>query len=408
MAAFHYQALDHKGKTRKGVIEGDSARLVRQSLKEQGLIPVSVEASEQNSTLKDSHSSQSRTGGRMNVHEIALFTRQLSTLLKSGMPLESCLQAISEQAEKQKVRSVVTSIRAKVNEGYALAEGLAGFPSVFDQLYRAMVAAGEKSGHLDLILDRLANYTEHRQKMRSKVFQALLYPVVLVVFSVVIIGILLTAVVPKIVSQFVQTGQQLPTSTQVLIGMSDFAQHWWWLILLLIIGSWSGSKWLLSQESYRFAWDKRILTFPLLGKVVRGLNTARFARTLAICASSNIPILDAMNVAGDVVTNLYMKKKVSEATERVREGASLRHSLQTTSLFPPMMLHMIASGEQSGELEKMLISAADNQDNQFESTVNIALGLFTPILIAVMAGFVLFIVLATLMPILEMNNLMTR
>jgi general secretion pathway protein F len=344
----------------------------------------------------------------MNIHEIALFTRQLSTLLKSGMPLESCLQAIAEQAEKQKVRSVITSVRAKVNEGYSLAEGLSAFPSAFDQLYRAMVAAGEKSGHLDLILDRLANYTEHRQKMRNKVFQALLYPVVLVVFSVAIIGILLTAVVPKIVGQFIQTGQQLPTSTQILIGMSDFAQHWWWLILGVVLGVWAGSKWLLTQESYRLRYDQKVINLPLLGTVAKGLNTARFARTLAICASSNIPILDAMNVAGDVVTNTFMKKKVIEATERIREGTSLRRALQTTKLFPPMMLHMIASGEQSGELEKMLISAADNQDNQFESTVNITLGLFTPLLIALMAGFVLFIVLATLMPILEMNNLMAR
>lgn len=408
MAAFQYQALDHKGKTRKGVIEGDSARLVRQSLKEQGLIPLSVESSNNSHSSAEAKSAQGSVAGRMNVHEIALFTRQLSTLLKSGMPLESCLQAISEQAEKQKVRSVVTSVRAKVNEGYALAEGLSGFPSVFDQLYRAMVAAGEKSGHLDLILERLASYTEHRQKMRSKVFQALLYPIVLVVFSVGIIGILLTAVVPKIVGQFIQTGQRLPTSTQVLIGMSDFAQHWWWLILTLIVCLWGGTKWLLAQEHYRLSYDQRLLNLPLLGTVVKGLNTARFARTLAICASSNIPILDAMNVAGDVVTNAFMKKKVIEATERIREGTSLRRALETTKLFPPMMLHMIASGEQSGELEKMLISAADNQDNQFESTVNISLGLFTPILIAIMAGFVLFIVMATLMPILEMNNVMSR
>lgn len=323
MAAFQYQALDHKGKTRKGVLEGDSARLVRQSLKEQGLIPLSVESVESGNKSRsttESKPGQKSVAGRMNVHEIALFTRQLSTLLKSGMPLESCLQAISEQTEKQKVRSVVTSVRAKVNEGYALAEGLSGFPSVFDQLYRAMVAAGEKSGHLDLILERLASYTEHRQKMRSKVLQALLYPIVLVVFSVGIIGILLTAVVPKIVGQFIQTGQQLPTSTQVLIGMSDFAQHWWWLILTLIVCLWGGTKWLLDQEHYRLSYDQRLLNFPLLGTVVKGLNTARFARTLAICASSNIPILDAMNVAGDVVTNTFMKKRLlKQQREFVKE-----------------------------------------------------------------------------------------
>jgi len=408
MAAFQYQAVDSKGKTKRGVLEGDSARHVRQSLKEQGLMPISVDFSQNKKWSSGFRLSNPSLSARMNIYEIALFTRQLSTLLKSGMPLESCLQAISDQAEKPKMSAVVTNVRAKVNEGYALVEGLSVFPATFNPLYRAMVAAGEKSGHLDQILDRLANYTEHQQVMRSKILQALLYPIILVVFSIAIISILLTAVVPKIVSQFVQMGQGLPVSTQILIDMSDFVQSWWWLILFFCFACWGAIKWLLSQKHYRFKLDQQLIRIPIIGSVVKGINTARFARTLAICASSNIPILDAMNVAGDVVTNTYMKEKVSEATERVREGSSLRKALQGTHFFPPMMLHMIASGEQSGELEKMLISAADNQDNQFESTVNIVLGLFTPILIAVMAGFVLFIVMATLMPILEMNNLMTR
>ncbi|MDC0610008.1 type II secretion system inner membrane protein GspF [Vibrio sp.] len=408
MAVFEYQAIDNKGRTKKGVLEGDSARQIRQSLKNQGLIPVSVETGKGKSNIRSSSAKQRSVSGRMNIHEIALFTRQLSTLLKSGMPLEACLQAISEQAEKPKVRAVITTVRAKVNEGYTLADGLNEFPNIFDQLYRAMVSAGEKSGHLDLILERLATYTEHRQSMRNKILQVLLYPIILMVFSLAIITILLTAVVPKIIDQFIQTGQDLPTSTHVLIAMSEFAQQWWWFILILGTLIWLSCRWLLAQSEYRLKFDKKIISLPLLGTVVKGLNTARFARTLAICASSNIPILDAMKVAGDVVTNVFMKKKVEEATDRVREGTSLRKALQTTSLFPPMMLHMIASGEQSGELENMLISAADNQDNQFESTVNIALGLFTPALIAIMAGFVLFIVMATLMPILEMNNLMSR
>ncbi|RQW61394.1 type II secretion system inner membrane protein GspF [Vibrio viridaestus] len=408
MAVFEYQAIDNKGRTKKGVLEGDSARQIRQSLKNQGLIPVSVETGKGKSNIRSSSAKQRSVSGRMNIHEIALFTRQLSTLLKSGMPLEACLQAISEQAEKPKVRAVITTVRAKVNEGYTLADGLNEFPNIFDQLYRAMVSAGEKSGHLDLILERLASYTEHRQSMRNKILQVLLYPIILMVFSLAIITILLTAVVPKIIDQFIQTGQDLPTSTHVLIAMSEFAQQWWWFILILGTLIWLSCRWLLAQSEYRLKFDKKIISLPLLGTVVKGLNTARFARTLAICASSNIPILDAMKVAGDVVTNVFMKKKVEEATDRVREGTSLRKALQTTSLFPPMMLHMIASGEQSGELENMLISAADNQDNQFESTVNIALGLFTPALIAIMAGFVLFIVMATLMPILEMNNLMSR
>ncbi|MDW6002635.1 type II secretion system inner membrane protein GspF [Vibrio mangrovi] len=407
MAAFEYQALDLKGKRKKGVIEGDSARHVRQRLKEQGLTPIAVEATQ---VQKNSQTKNSATTWKRGIRatDLALLTRQLSTLIQSGMPLESCLQAVIEQTEKPRIRSVLTRVRAKVTEGFTLADSMADYPHIFDSLFRSMISAGEKSGHLDMILSRLASYTENRQKMRSKLLQALIYPIVLVVFAVTIVAFLLAAVVPKIVGQFIQMGQTLPASTQLLLNMSHFVQEWGWLVLLLVLGGWALLQSALKRPHIRFAFHRRLMSVPMIGKIVRGLNTSRFARTLAICSSSSIPILDAMIVAKDVVENTYMKQKVQEAAESVREGASIRKSLQQTQLFPPMMLHMIASGEQSGELEKMLISAADNQDEQFEATVNIALGLFTPMLIALMAGLVLFIVMATLMPILEMNNLMTR
>ncbi|MDW6091210.1 type II secretion system inner membrane protein GspF [Vibrio rhizosphaerae] len=407
MAAFEYQALDLKGKRKKGVIEGDSARHVRQRLKEQGLTPIAVQATQaqKNNQTQSSHTSWKRGIG---ATDLALLTRQMSTLLQSGMPLEACLQAVIEQTEKPRIRSVLTRVRSKVTEGFSLADSMADYPHIFDGLFRSMIAAGEKSGHLDMILNRLASYTENRQKMRSKLLQALIYPIVLVVFAVTIVAFLLAAVVPKIVGQFIQMGQTLPTSTQLLLNMSHFVQEWGWLVLLLVLGGWAFIQSALKRPHIRFAFHRKLMSVPMIGKIVRGLNTSRFARTLAICSSSSIPILDAMLVAKDVVENTYMKQKVQEAAESVREGASIRKSLQQTKLFPPMMLHMIASGEQSGELEKMLISAADNQDEQFEATVNIALGLFTPMLIALMAGLVLFIVMATLMPILEMNNLMTR
>jgi general secretion pathway protein F len=279
---------------------------------------------------------------------------------------------------------------------------------VFDDLFRSMVSAGEKSGHLDGVLERLADYAENREKMRSKLLQAMLYPIVLVVFAISIVAFLLTAVVPKIIDQFVQMAQELPQSTQILLASSDFVQQWGLVLLIGTISLITFVRWLLTKPDIRLRWDKAMLSAPLLGKIIKGLNTARFARTLSICTSSAIPILEGMKVAVDVMSNQYIKQQVLLASDNVREGASLRKALDQTKLFPPMMLHMIASGEQSGQLENMLTRAADNQDTQFESTVNIALGLFTPMLIALMAGLVLFIVMATLMPILEMNNLMSR
>lgn len=406
MAAFEYKALNKKGKTQKGVIEGDNARQVRARLKEQGLIPVEVSETRQKAKKQTEQAGLTFKRG-ISTPDLALITRQLATLVQSGMPLEECLKAVSEQSEKPRIRTMLLAVRSKVTEGYTLADSLADFPHIFDDLFRSMVSAGEKSGHLDAVLERLADYAENRQKMRSKLQQAMIYPVVLVVFAVGIVAFLLAAVVPKIVGQFVQMGQELPQSTQFLLASSDFIQNWGIQILVALTVLVYLFKFALSKPNLRLSWDRKIVHMPMIGKISRGLNTSRFARTLSICTSSAIPILEGMKVAVDVMSNHYVKQQVLSATDNVREGASLRKSLEQTKLFPPMMLHMIASGEQSGELESMLTRAADNQDANFESTVNIALGIFTPALIALMAGLVLFIVMATLMPILEMNNLMS-
>lgn len=405
MAAFEYKALDAKGKSKKGSIEADNARQARQRLKEQGLMPVEmIEAKAK--TAKGSAPSTSFKRG-ISTPDLALITRQISTLVQSGMPLEECLKAVAEQSEKPRIRTMLLAVRSKVTEGYSLADSLADYPHIFDELFRAMVAAGEKSGHLDAVLERLADYAENRQKMRSKLLQAMIYPVVLVVFAVTIVSFLLATVVPKIVEPIIQMGQELPQSTQFLLASSEFIQNWGIQLLLLIIGVIVLIKTALKRPSVRLSWDRKLLSIPLIGKIAKGINTSRFARTLSICTSSAIPILEGMKVAVDVMSNHHVKQQVLQASDSVREGASLRKALDHTKLFPPMMLHMIASGEQSGQLEQMLTRAADNQDQSFESTVNIALGIFTPALIALMAGLVLFIVMATLMPMLEMNNLMS-
>ncbi|NOI22434.1 type II secretion system inner membrane protein GspF [Vibrio mediterranei] len=408
MAAFEYKALNAKGKQVKGLVEGDNARQARLRLKEQGMIPIDiVEAKGKSSKSANGETSKPAFKRGISTPDLALITRQLSTLVQSGMPLEECLKAVSEQSEKPRIRSMLAAIRSKVTEGYTLSDSLAEYPHIFDELFRSMVAAGEKSGHLDSILERLADYAENRQKLRSKLQQAMIYPVVLVVFAVAIVAFLLAAVVPKIVGQFVQMGQELPQSTQFLLSSSDFVQQWGIVVVAVFLVLFYLFKAALKRPAIRMSWDTKVLNLPLIGKIARGLNTSRFARTLAICTSSAIPILEGMKVSVDVMTNHFAKKQVSNAADNVREGASLRKALEQTKLFPPMMLHMIASGEQSGELESMLTRAADNQDQNFESTINIALGIFTPALIALMAGLVLFIVMATLMPILEMNNLMS-
>lgn len=405
MAAFEYKALNAKGKQKKGTIEGDNARQARQRLKEQGLIPVEVIEAKAKVTKSGGQPTGFKRG--ISTPDLALITRQISTLVQSGMPLEECLKAVSEQSEKPRIQTMLAAVRSKVTEGYTLADSLADYPHIFDELFRSMVAAGEKSGHLDAVLERLADYAENRQKMRSKLMQAMIYPVVLVVFAVTIVSFLLATVVPKIVEPIIQMGQELPQSTQFLLASSEFIQNWGVQLLLLCVAAFWLLRTALKKPSIRMSWDRKLLALPLIGKIAKGINTARFARTLSICTSSAIPILEGMKVAVDVMSNQHVKQQVVNAADSVREGASLRKALDQTKLFPPMMLHMIASGEQSGQLEQMLTRAADNQDQSFESTVNIALGIFTPALIALMAGLVLFIVMATLMPMLEMNNLMS-
>lgn len=403
MAAFEYKALEKNGKQKKGVMEGDNARQVRQRLKEQGLIP--VEVIETKSKQKKNASQGLSFNRGISVNDLSLITRQLATLVQAGMPLEECLKAVAEQGEKAHIRNMMMGVRSKVIEGYPLAESFGEYPHVFDDLFCSMVAAGEKSGHLDTVLNRLADYAENRQKMRSKLQQAMIYPIMLTLIAIAVISFLLATVVPKIVDQFVQMGQGLPTVTEILLAASNFVVHWGLLVVVAVVLVIVGVKWLLTKPHLRLAWDKKVLRLPVIGKVVRGLNTSRFARTLSICTSSAIPLLDGMKVAADVMSNKYFKQQVLEAADNVREGASLRISLEQTKLFPPMMLHMIASGEQSGELEQMLTRSADNQDRDFESLVNMALGIFEPLLIVFMAGIVLFIVVATLMPIIELNNL---
>ncbi|MEO2267773.1 type II secretion system inner membrane protein GspF [Pseudoalteromonas pernae] len=406
MAAFEYRALDGRGKEKKGLLEADTAKQVRQQLRDKGLMPLAVElaASQEKASAARSGFLSGFFKPKISTSDLALITRQLATLIQSALPVEAAVMAVAEQCEKPRLKKMLMAVRSKVVEGYTLADGLAEFPHVFDNLYRAMVAAGEKSGHLDQVLNRLADYTEQRQYMRSQIVQAMVYPTILVIFAIAIVSILLGTVVPKILKTFEKSKQALPWTTEWVMAASNFVQNYWMISLAVIVVVTFAIKNGLQRPKIRFWYHSRLLSMPGLGKVSRGLNTARFARTLSILSSSSVPLLEGMKISGQVLENEKIKKAVSEAATRVSEGASLRASLEQTKLFPPMMLHMIASGEKSGELEQMLERAADNQDREFETMVNVSLKLLEPAMIATMAIIVLFIVMAILQPIMAMNK----
>ncbi|RKF13196.1 type II secretion system protein GspF [Alginatibacterium sediminis] len=402
MPAFEYQAIDAKGKTCKGVFEADTPRLLRSHLREQGLQIFDYKLVNQQSKHKLKGGSKTT----VSAADLALITRQLATLISAGLPIEESIEAVSQQCEKPKLQAVIVAVRSKVLEGHSLAESMQEFPRVFNHLYCAMVAAGEKSGHLDGVLERLADYTEQRQALRLKTLQATIYPAVLTLVSIAVVVLLLVSVVPKVVSQFVNMGQQLPWTTQLLINTSEFIASYGIVLFIVVVFVQQLVKRLLLNPPLRLAWDKRVLFLPVIGRVSRQLNTARYARTLSILNSSSVPLLESMAISAQVLGNMHMRSLLLTAAEQVREGSGLYQVLDATHLFPPMMLHMVSSGERSGELGQMLHRAADNQDQQFEAQVSIALGVFEPALIVSMAGIVLFIVMAILQPILELNNLM--
>jgi general secretion pathway protein F len=409
MGAFEYTALDAKGKSKKGVIEGDTARHIRQQLREQRLTPLDVhEVSGGRGRGKQRHAPgkpRVAFGRGISPADLALLTRQLATLLRSGLPLEESVGAVAEQTEKSRVKSILMAVRSRVLEGHSLADGLAEFPQAFPEIYRSTVAAGEQSGHLDGVLERLAEYTENRQKMRSKISQAMIYPIVLTVVAVLIVVGLLVHVVPQVVTVFEDTGQELPQLTQAMISTSDFLQERGIWLLLAIIAIGFLVKRTLRQQGPRERFHAFLLKLPLIGRLNRGFNTARFARTLSILAGSGVPVLDSMRIAGEVVSNVPMRKAITEATDRVREGAPIGRSLGNSGLFPPMTIHLIRSGESSGELEEMLERAASNQEWEMEALTSTMMSLLQPMLIIVMAAMVLTIVLALMMPILELNTL---
>ncbi|NGZ06394.1 MAG: type II secretion system inner membrane protein GspF [Magnetococcales bacterium] len=403
MGTFEYSALDGRGRTRKGVEEGESAREVRDRLRELGLTPVTMREIQQG--IPQSHAPLLSPTRGVGGADLNLATRQLATLLKAALPVEEALHTVSQQTDHKKLRVILLAVRARVLEGRSLAQALGDFPTLFSDLYRETVAAGESSGRLDSVLERLADYLEKAHKLKSGVGLALIYPGVVVFFSLLVAGALVAYVVPEITKVFSDFGQELPPLTRGLIALSDFLRfygHW----LLLGVGvAWVGVRLLMRREPVRYFWHRVLLHLPVSAALVRGINTARFARTLGILTGSGVPILDGLRITGRGVANLPMRAAVQRAAERVREGGSVHQALGESRIFSPLVVHLIASGEASGNLANMLDRAAEAQEQEVETLIGVLTGLMEPVLIFLMGGMVLTIVVAILLPIFNLNQL---
>lgn len=399
MPTFDYRARDAQGRSCKGRLEADGPRHGRQLLRERGLWPRVL------TEVRGGGAGQQSRGGRLSAADLALLTLQLSTLVQAGLPLEEALDAVAKQSSKRKVASLLWAVRSRVMEGHALASALGQFPRAFPELFRATVAAGERSGHLGHVLEQLAAYTQARQASRQKIQMALVYPLILMLASLAIVGFLLGYVVPDVVKIFVDSGQPLPWLTRALIGVSNGLRNHFLLlmsVLATLFGLW---RWSWQQPQWRLRWHRWVLNAPVLGEVLRAMEAARFASTLAILGKSAVPLVDALEIAAAVIGNLTIRTRMVDVARSVREGATLTRGLELSGDIPPMMLHMIASGERAGELDRMLARAAEQQENSLAARIALVVGLFEPAMLVLMGGVVLLIVMAILLPILSLNQL---
>ncbi|OOC09125.1 MULTISPECIES: type II secretion system inner membrane protein GspF [Thioalkalivibrio] len=406
MPAFEYQALDAGGRTRKGVTEGDTARSVRAQLRSDGLTPLELREID-DAGPRPATVGRSATGGRGHIGplDLALATRQMATLARAGLPVEEWLATVARQSEKPRVRNILHAVRTRVMEGHSLASALAGFPRVFPEIYRSTVASGEASGHLDRVLERLAEYLESRHALRQRVLLALIYPIALTVVAILVTVGLVVYVVPEVVQVFDGLDQELPAITRGLIATSDALRDWG-LAGLIVLAALTGLlAWALRHPGPRTQYHRLLLHLPLVGRLIRGINTARFARTLSILSASGVSLLEALRTGSEVVSNRPMRTAIENASLRIREGSSIGRALEDTGFFPPITVHLIRSGESSGNLTEMLERAAETQEQEVESRISLSMGLFEPLLILTMGGVVLTIVLAILLPIFELNQL---
>ena len=398
-------ASNANGKTVRLFIESDSVKGARAKARSQGLTPVSVSVADANTMNKGSLSQTfSNPLGGVKTTEVANMTRQLATLVKAHVPVVESLSALVEQIEYPKLKKVLGAIRQHVNEGRSLADGFQLFPNVFDRVYINMVKAGESSGRLDVVLLRLADFSENSVKLKNKVVGALTYPIIMVVVGVIVLGVIFVKVVPTITKIFLDMGQALPTPTKILIGMSNLAQSYAWHAIIAVLAVAMMMERYIKTPAGRAKKDATLLTLPILGRLMRNLAVARFARTLGTLLSSGVPVLASLQITRNVVANSVFENIIDHCGTAISEGRSLAYALKQSGEFPPIVIHMVGVGEKTGELESMLGNVADNYELQVETTLGSLTSLLEPIMMIVMAVVVGFIVMAVLMPILDMNK----
>ncbi|RUJ67716.1 type II secretion system inner membrane protein GspF [Pseudomonas aeruginosa] len=405
MAAYEYLAMCSAGRRSRGVQEADSQRQARQLLRERNLVPLQVRPARGSRVPGQGSAPPSSRG--LGASELAMLTRQLATLVQAALPLEEVLAAVAAQCEKRSQQSMLLAIRSRILEGHGLARAMGEFPRAFPALYRATVAAGERAGHLGQVLLQLADYTEARQAARQQIQLAMLYPSILLLAALGIVGFLLGFVVPDVVKVFVDSGQELPALTRGLIALSNMLRDYGIFLLLLAGTLFGAARMALRKPGLRLRWHRFQLRLPLLGRVIRASNCTRFVSTLAILGRSGVPLVDALEIASEVVANQRIRTGLKDVARAVREGGGLTRALEQSGLFPPMMLYMIASGERSGELDAMLDRAARQQETLLANRIAMLVGLFEPAMLVFMGASVLLIVLAILMPILSLNQLIT-
>lgn len=411
MSAFSYQAIDANGKTVKGVIDGDSERHVRTLLRQKQLKPIEVKGANQRkktgaAAANGERKFSMRSGGpRLNYKDIALVTRQLASLLQSGLPLDSVLHAAATQSRKPAIKSLLLQVRSRVLEGLSLAQAMSESPRAFDTLYRAMVKAGESAGFLGPVLEQLAEYTENSQETRQKIKMAMMYPVVLLCVSMGVVMALMAFVVPKLTGMFTQSKQKLPGITEFLIASSDFIVNYGIFVLVGMIGLVVLFKQAIKVPERRLKWHRFLLKVPLFGEFIRTSEAARYANTLGLLVKSGVPLLEGLRIAAQVLTNRVIQDAALAVAVSVQEGSAFHKALDQSGEFPPLLVQMAASGEQNGQLADQLLHAARNQERELSFTLGTMMGLMEPAMILFMAGMVFFIVMAIMLPIFQMNDM---
>ena len=405
MAKYQFTALDSQGKKQRGSLESESAKAARHQLRQRALTPLTL--TEKRASLFVNVRFFSWGAQRLRGAELALITRQLASLVGSGLPLEESILAISEQAERSFIKKLLSAIRCRILEGQSLMQALQDYPAVFPKVYIAAVQAGENSGHLDLILEELANYLEEQQAIRQKIQQALIYPCVVTGISLLIVIFLLTFVVPRMIGVFTSMHQALPMLTVVLLSISQFFQNQGLYCLLFLLCLGAALNYVIKKPEVRISLDRNVLKMPILGKLIILLETGRFSQTLAMLLEAGVPLLEAMRIARGLIQNNALSQAIHQTMTQIREGSSLGQAFKRMGYFPPMSLHLVSSGEGSSQLSSMLRRVAKNHASEVSRAIDLSLTLFEPMMILLMGGVVLFIVLAVLLPIFSMDQMVS-